>query len=543
MNLKYSELEISNKLLIPSIVGIIFSALFFRLYVFPFDLPITQDAFLYFFYAIDTMLLGEFPKSYTFPNSGWPMFLSVIFPVFDLNSAMQFMTIQRFASTFFSLITVIPIFFLARKFFGKNLSLLCTIFFIFEPRIIQNSFSGLTDPLYIFLATSSLALFLSENKKIVCIGFILISLISIVRYEGLILLIPYSIMFFIKFRKTGKKLIFQYILILLISFLIILPFAYLRYETTGSDGFTSIISGPRYIVETSSNSSVADHKSLLEFFSYGIVGMTKFLGWSMIPSFIIFVPIGFLIFFKKFDNKKITILLYSFFLILPAFYAYTRELSEIRYLLVLYPIFSLFSIFFIDFIMKKLSKKNFLVVLIILGLLVSSSLFLYIKLPDYEHEKESLEIARYIIENTKIINEYFPETEKLIYVKLEYTDFPTLSSKTAINHNLPPIDKIVTLLDPLKVTEIESTPLYKEQPKFLSESVVDYIEITRNYGLTHIVTDGNKANPEILNDLFFDENRYPFAIKEFDSSDLGYHYHVKIFKIDYDKFDQFLIEK
>ena len=193
--------------------------------------------------------------------------------------------------------------------------------------------------------------------------------------------------------------------------------------------------------------------------------------------------------------------------------------------------------------MKKISKKNFLVVLIIAGLLVSSALFLYIKLPDYEHEKESLEIARYIIENTKIINEYFPETEKLIYVKLEYTDFPTLSSKTAINHNLPPIDKIVTLLDPLKVTEIESTPLYKEQPKFLSESVVDYIEITRNYGLTHIVTDGNNANPEILNDLFIDENRYPFAIKEFDSSDLGYNYHVKIFKIDYDKFDQFLIEK
>ena len=102
MNLKYSELEISNKLLIPSIIGIIFSALFFRLYVFPFDLPITQDAFLYFFYAIDTMLLGEFPKSYTFPNSGWPMFLSVIFPVFDLNSAMQFMTIQIFTSSFYA---------------------------------------------------------------------------------------------------------------------------------------------------------------------------------------------------------------------------------------------------------------------------------------------------------------------------------------------------------------------------------------------------------------------------------------------------------
>ena len=538
----HEKFEVPNKFLIPSIIGIIISGLILRLYFFPFELPITQDSFLYFFYAIDTMLLGELPKAYTFPNNGWPLFLSFIFQLFDLDSVIGFMTIQRFTSMLFSLITVIPIFFLARKFFGKNLSLLCTIFFIFEPRIIENSFSGLTDPLFIFLATSSLVLFLSENKKSVCIGFILISLISIVRYEGLILLLPYSIMFFIRFRKTGKKTILQYLIILSIIILILLPIGYLRYDATGSDGFTSIISGPKYIVNVSSTTTVADHKTLPEFFSYGVTGLTKFLGWSLIPTFIIFTPLGFLIFLKKIDNKKITVLLYTFVLILPGFYSYSREISEIRYLFVLYPILSLFSIFIIDFFMKKLSMKKFLIILIIFGLVTSSILFLYLKLPDYEHEKESLDIARYIIENTDTINDYYPETEKLIYVKLEYIEFPTFSSKTAINQNLPPIDKMVNQLNPHEITEIQSTPHYKEMSQFLSESIIDYIEITRNYGLTHIVTDGNNANPKILNELFFDESKYSFAEKQFDSLDMGYKYHVKVFKINYEKFDQFLIE-
>ena len=55
--------------------------------------------------------------------------------------------------------------------------------------------------------------------------------------------------------------------------------------------------------------------------------------------------------------------------------------------------------------------------------------------------------------------------------------------------------------------------------------------------MTHIITDGNNARPEILNDIFENENKYPFAIKEFDSLESGFNYHMKIFKIDYEKFD------
>ena len=98
MTQKHEKFEITDKFLILSVIGVIFGGLFLRLYFFPFELPITQDSFLYFFYAIDTMLLGDLPKPYTFPNNGWPLFLSLIFSLFDFDSAMGFMTIQRFTS-------------------------------------------------------------------------------------------------------------------------------------------------------------------------------------------------------------------------------------------------------------------------------------------------------------------------------------------------------------------------------------------------------------------------------------------------------------
>ena len=75
MTQKHEKFEITDKFLILSVIGVIFGGLFLRLYFFPFELPITQDSFLYFFYAIDTMLLGDLPKPYTFPNNGWPLFL------------------------------------------------------------------------------------------------------------------------------------------------------------------------------------------------------------------------------------------------------------------------------------------------------------------------------------------------------------------------------------------------------------------------------------------------------------------------------------
>ena len=71
-----------------------------------------------------------------------------------------------------------------------------------------------------------------------------------------------------------------------------------------------------------------------------------------------------------------------------------------------------------------------------------------------------------------------------------------------------------------------------------ANSVEDYIELARNQNLSHLVIDNNEKRMLYFKDIFYNEERYPYLIKEFDSIKEGYsHYNVKIFKIDYKSFD------
>ena len=534
MERNLETLGMKNKYIVLYILFIAIGGFLVRFYFFPYDLPITYDGSTYFSYAIDTMILGEFPsstESYKSPlvNNGWPVFLSGIFSVFNFNTAIEFMNIQRYASICFSVFTIIPVYFLSRKFFGQKLSLLCSTIIVFEPRIIQNSILGLTEPIFICLTMTSLAFFLSNKKKFVFIAFWIIGLTSMIRYEGLLLLIPFTIMFFIKYRNEGSKIILKYFLIIGILVLIILPMAYARYDTTGDDGFTTVFNGPKYLVKTSSNPEYTDHKTYSEFIVDGISTLIKYFGWSLIPSFLIFVPLGIILFFKKLDYKKTTIVLTSIFLLLPAFYAYSRGFEELRYLFIIYPILCLISIFTINLIIEKFGRTKNIIFVIVGCIIISSIVFIDYQIIDYKYEREVLEISRYIFENTEYVNDYYPQLDKLVYLKYEYNEFPILSHDPQILKG-----KVVHITDKNLIIDQDTNA---KIPKLKANSVIEYIDVARNYGLTHIITDGNNARPEILNDIFENESQYPFAIKEFDSLESGFNYQIKIFKIDFEKID------
>jgi hypothetical protein len=49
--------------------------------------------------------------------------------------------------------------------------------------------------------------------------------------------------------------------------------------------------------------------------------------------------------------------------------------------------------------------------------------------------------------------------------------------------------------------------------------------------------DKNPNRPEFLKDVFRDEEGFPYLIKIYDSSEHGYEYHLKIFTVDYEKFE------
>ena len=70
-------------------------------------------------------------------------------------------------------------------------------------------------------------------------------------------------------------------------------------------------------------------------------------------------------------------------------------------------------------------------------------------------------------------------------------------------------------------------------------SLEDFISEHKESGLSHLVIDGSNTRSEFLNHVFIFEEEYSFLIKQFDSKNEGYVYDVKIFKIDYDKFELF----
>ena len=77
------------------------------------ELPLTSDSAGYFWYAIDTSITGRFPNSEcgwkcTFPNTGWPSFLSIFFMIFSSDNYLDYMNLQRYLGVIMSVITIIP---------------------------------------------------------------------------------------------------------------------------------------------------------------------------------------------------------------------------------------------------------------------------------------------------------------------------------------------------------------------------------------------------------------------------------------------------
>jgi|SaaInlStandDraft_7_1057024.scaffolds.fasta_scaffold01444_11 hypothetical protein len=510
-----------------SIIGII--GLIIRLYYFPFDLPITHDSVDYFSYAVVTSQQGHLPVDWGLTNNGWPIFLSFFFSIFNSQNFLELIYLQRFLSIIISVLTIIPVYFLCKRFVDKKIAVIGAALFILDPRIIINSLLGITEPTYILLGTISLFLFLSKRFPIILISFFTLALCSIIRYEGFLLFIPFVIIFFIRFRKD-KKIIKKIFLIIGIFFLTITPMMFAMYEATGDEGIISpIFGGMNYVVavgiqgELDMDDSNYDNDEgegkLLIFMIVGLMNLLKYIGWVLIPTFLIFVPIGFFIIIKKRDFKTITIFLFGIIMLIPAFYAYGRGIEETRYLYMIFPILCILASLMIEKISKKFKKEKIIFIIIISAIIFSSVMFLDNKKMDYEHESESYLIAKDITNIAGGINNYSPDSK--------YIHIAEISNKWPI---IP--------LPPKEENYNQAFDIKKIAPEKYS-SLNDYIKNSKEKGLTHLVIRGEKNNAKFLDDIFYHEEKYPYLIKEYDSLDHGFNFEIKMYKIDYMKFENF----
>jgi hypothetical protein len=124
-----------------------------------------------------------------------------------------------------SLLTFIPIYFLCSKFFRKIYALCGASLFILEPRLIINSLSGTPEAFYIFLIALALATFLSSDFKKIYLSFAILRVLSTVRFEGFLILLPISVMFFVRYRNN-KKYYLRYLICISIFVILLAPNLY-----------------------------------------------------------------------------------------------------------------------------------------------------------------------------------------------------------------------------------------------------------------------------------------------------------------------------
>ena len=191
---------------------------------------------------------------------------------------------------------------------------------------------------------------------------------------------------------------------------------------------------------------------------------------------------------------------------IPILYAYIVQAQDTRYFYFLYPIFCLISLFAVETIISKFNKKNMIIFLIILSIITSSVV-------DYEKERELKEIAE-IISNKITGTNFHPTVTKYVKIQEIPSEWPFLF------HEMYKIESV-------------SSSNYDNIEKYILDN---------ENKLSHLIVNENNKLPKFLIDVFQNGKKYNYLEKEFDSKDYNFIEHIKLFKINYEKFNSNLKE-
>jgi hypothetical protein len=482
-----------------------------RLYFTPFHIPISLDGIDYFAYAIAMSREGIFPSGYILTNFGWPSFVSIFFTFAKDADMLTLMDLQRILSVIISTLTIIPIYFLTKIFFKKQIALLATILFLFDPRIIQNSIAGITDSLFILLTVLTLLFIFYKKSSLIYLSFIFVALAAFVRYEGIVLIIPLLVSYVLK-NKQEKIPNIKLLVGISLFLIIIIPINFINYEDTQQTSiFSQIVHRGDFISGTIIENKpdiddeffATNENHTIIFIENAVGGFVKYLGWVLIPTSIVFCILGVIFVPKKVTKNKIIFGLFFVFLALASVLAYGRGFQETRYLLVLLPIITLLSCYGLNYLLKS-NLKN-VVVIIIFAIISSSFIFIDYRNQDSKYELEMYEATIFLTNIAQGVNDYSGNQ----YVKVAnlQNNWPELLDK-GINGKMELVTKKFVI-------------------KGFNEPE-EYIKLNKNKGLTHLLVN---ENDKFFEDVYINEKNYSNLEKIYDSNNFNKNIKYKIFKI------------
>ena len=545
--------EISKKSIILFLIIIAAISLGLKLYTADFTVLPNEDTFEYVLiaFAHNNGDFTEHPRK----TLGWTIFVSPFFHLIDSNNFLDYVNIARALGLAISIITIIPMYLLSRKFFDDKYSLCATALFAFEPHLNQLSWQGLTEQLYILVIILSMYFILNRNSNYSYLSFLAIGLLWWVRWQGAIMLLIISIIFFKNFKKT-PKLFVKYSVCLSISLIVVSPMLLDRYEQFGDPlyfsqtehlflgDYASILAYNMQDVEYSAFDYIDDNgfgKFLEKFMVMGISNLIFTVVKMSFPYLIILLPFGILFSLRAFDQEK-KYIQSNWILILitlAPFVIYFAIIDEKRLIYFIFPFLILLAVIPLQrlveyglstFSYNERQKKLFLVGVMTVVLISSSLYTLRYDMPDP------------VLNDEKIL---FAKTMNSVFEGRILDTGDTLQGLYYVHVTNPP-----GIFKHYKLIQDPGLPYTVEFNKkninlipinlLYAKSLEDFIDLSYEYELNYISINKNGVEEifyPYLDEIYENEENFPYLRKVFDTEKEGFEkFKTKVFEIDYEEF-------
>ena len=484
-------------------------------------------------------------------NPGWPLFLTPFISLLNSEHFLDYSNFARILTLTISTITIFPIYVLARKFFSEKYSVVAAGLFAFEPHLNYNSGTPFSEPLVILVLITTMIFILHDKTKYHYLAFVFAGFCWWIRLEAIYPVIAIILIYFVIHRSKPNSLrnfsLCMVFLLITISPLFIQrdlqfddPFYVWWGGTILAENYSEHLTSPE---DAGITDFVEKHGilGLMDRYVNGLTNLFNVLFRILYPYLFILIPFGILFSLRPIEQKlkhikTNWIMILSLIAVLAIPFAI---IEERRFLFALFPFVIILSTIPIQrvtnyglstFSFNERQKSVFLVIVVGVVLLLSTTFTMKVGefgygLPNSVLEHEKIEFTKYLIENFdgRILHDE-DVVDYLVYVSLtqdDNADFKEFKSPRGK-------DPYPDLYEPGKVVWLQVN----------GKTIEELITNGETIGLKYIgiLEKGSYFFP-FMNDLYYNEEKYPYMEKIFDSNEMNYkEFKIKAFEIDYEKF-------
>ena len=515
---------------------------------------IGEDTYVYVLGAF-SVINGDFSQ----PDRkalGWSIFISPFYLLTDSTDLLDYLNITRILSIAISTVTIIPMYILARRFFDEKYSLMASCLFAFEPHLNYNSVLGLSEPIFILgIVLASIFILQKNHNWYFYLSFLLAGIVWWVRFNGLVMVMILSIVFFVVYKPSSKNFL-KYLVCIGLFLIIVSPILIQRYDQFGDplyfavsdnhfigDGYSNYAINTKDI-EYSASDYIQDNGVISFVERFGLTGlhiMALDMFKMLFPYLIFLLPFGVLFSIRSFAQDKDYIksiwilLLVNLGFLIMVFSVW----GDMRLIYHVFPFIIIISTIVIQRVVKhglstfqfSEKQKNFFLVGIISIVIISASILtLRMDESDKLLDQERIEFSKLLTQkfNGKI-SAGGDVLRLLTYTQLQdspylFKEFKTSTYDFSIGRD----------------SDLFASGNMLERTVLYAKSLDELIEIGKEYDLKYIAINKEQSKNDwygYLTNLYDEGENYPFLTKVLDTKEIGFKkFKVKVFEINYDRF-------